>query len=129
MPLKGLTIIPPSDRVPRESRFAGTRAETVCNHHTPTNSFVVSVVSLDPGARTRLHYHQVDTFEYVLAGRALVHDQHGNSQLITADTGVYYPAGRESAHFWETVGSVPVQFLFIYSAPPGEGDGLTQMEE
>ena len=128
MPLQGLTIIPPLDRVPRESRFPGTRAETVCNHQTPTNSFVVSVVSLDPGGRTRLHYHQVDTFEYVLGGVARVYDQHGNSQVITADTGLYYPAGRESAHYWETVGSVPVEFLFIYTAPPGQNDGLTPME-
>lgn len=128
MPLRGLTIIPPTDRVPRESRFPGTRAETVANHQTPTNSFVVSVVSLDPGARTRLHYHQVDTFEYVLGGMARVHDQHGNSQVITADTGVYYPAGPDSAHYWEAEGSIPVHFLFIYSAAPGQSDGLTPLE-
>jgi mannose-6-phosphate isomerase-like protein (cupin superfamily) len=128
MPLEGLTIIPPTSHVPRESRFPGTRAETVCNHLTPTNSFVVSVVALDPGARTRLHFHQVDTFEFVLSGTARVHDQHGNSQVITADTALYYPAGRASAHSWETVGSVPVQFLFIYSAPPGQDDGLTPVE-
>ena len=129
MPLQGLTVISPTARVPRESRFPGTRAETVCNHLTPTNGFVVSVVSLDPGARTRLHYHQVDTFEYVLSGSAKVHDQHGNSVVITADSAVYYPAGRESAHSWETLGSVPVTFLFIYSATPGQTDGLTPLEE
>lgn len=129
MPLQGLRIIPPTERVPRESRFPGTRAATVCNHLTPTNGFVVSVVSLDPDAKTSLHYHQVDTFEYVLAGTARVHDQHGNSVVITADTGVYYPAGPESAHYWETVGSVPVQFLFIYSAPPGQTDGLTPVAQ
>ncbi len=129
MPLRGLTVIHPTERVPREVRFPGTRAETICNHLTPTNGFVVSVVSLDPGARTRLHYHQVDTFEYVLTGSARVYDQHGNSEVITADTGVYYPAGRDSAHSWETIGSVPVQFLFIYSAPPGQNDGLTPIED
>jgi len=128
MPLKGLTIVPPTDRVPREVRFPGTRAETIVNHATPTNSFVVATVALDPGARTKLHFHQRDTFEYVLSGVARVCDQHGNSQVITADTGLYYPAGQESAHFWETVGSVPVTFLFVYSAPPGETDGLTPLE-
>jgi quercetin dioxygenase-like cupin family protein len=129
MPLKGLTIIPPTERVPRESRFPGTRAETVVNHATPTNGFVVGVVTLDPGARSRLHFHQVDTFEFVLSGSARVHDQHGNSQVITADTGVYYPAGRESAHSWECVGNIPVTFIFLYSAPPGQTDGLTPVEE
>lgn len=128
MPLQGLTIIPPTARLPRESRFPGTHAETICNHQTPTNGFVVSVVSLDPGARTRLHYHQVDTFEYVLSGSARVVDQQGNSEVITADTGVYYPAGPASAHFWETIGSLPVTFLFVYSAPPGQTDGLTVIE-
>src|SRR5260221_6070224 len=98
MPLQGLTIIPPTERIPRESRFPGTRAETVFNHQTPTNGFVVSVVSLEPGAKSRFHFHQVDTFEFVLSGTARVFDQHGNSQVITADTGVYYPAGRESDH-------------------------------
>lgn len=129
MPLQGLTIIPPTDRVPREIRFPGTRAETICNHLTPTNSFVVSAVALDPGARTRLHYHQVDTFEFVLSGTARIHDQHGNGVVVTADTGVYYPAGRESAHYWETIGSIPVTFLFIYTAPPGQNDGLTPLED
>lgn len=129
MPLQGLKIIPPTERVPRESRFPGTRAQTICNHDTPTNGFVVSVVSLDPGARTRLHYHQVDSFEYVLGGTARVVDQHGNSEVITADTAVYYPAGPGSAHYWETVGSIPVQFLFIYTAPPGQNDGLTPVDE
>ena len=129
MTLQGLTVIPPTARRPRESRFPGTRAETICNHLTPTGGLVVSVVSLDPGARTRLHYHQVDTYEYVLAGTARVYDQYGNSVVITADTGVYYPAGPESAHFWEAVGNVPVQFLFLYTAPPGQTDGLTLVEE
>jgi mannose-6-phosphate isomerase-like protein (cupin superfamily) len=128
MPLQGLRIIPPSDRVPRETRFPGTRAETIANHLTPTNGFVVSVVSLDPGSKTRLHFHQVDTFEFVLSGSARVLDQHGNSQDITADTGIYYPAGRESAHSWECTGNIPVTFLFIYSAPPGQTDGLTPVE-
>jgi mannose-6-phosphate isomerase-like protein (cupin superfamily) len=128
MPLRGLTIIPPTEHTPRESRFPGTNAETIVNHQTPTNGFVVSVVALDPGARTRLHYHQVDTFEFVLRGVARVYDQHGNSQVITADTALYYPAGPDSAHYWETVGTVPVQFLFLYSAPPGQNDGLTLLE-
>ncbi|MGH2461344.1 MAG: cupin domain-containing protein [Chloroflexota bacterium] len=125
MSLQGLTVIPPTGRVPREIRFPGTRAETVCNHLTPTNGFVVSVVSIDPGSRTRMHFHQVDTFEYVLAGSARVYDQHGNSVVITADTALYYPAGQASAHSWEALGSMAVQFLFIYSAPPGQNDGLT----
>ncbi len=128
MPVQGLTILPPTTRRPRESRFPGTRGEIICNHETPTNSFVVSVVSLDPGSRTRLHYHQVDTFEYVLSGIARVYDQHGNSEVVTADTAVYYPAGRESAHYWETVGNIPVEFLFVYTAPPGQNDGLTPIE-
>ena len=128
MPLQGLTIIPPSERIPRESRFPGTRAETVFNHQTPTNGLVVGVVALDPGAKSRLHYHQVDTFEFVLSGSARVFDQHGNSQVITADTGIYYPAGRESAHSWECAGNIPVTFIFLYSAPPGQTDGLTPVE-
>jgi len=92
------------------------------------NAFVVAQVALDPGARTRMHYHQVDTFEYVLSGVARVFDQHGNSQVITADTGLYYPAGPDSAHSWEAQGSVPVTFLFAYSAPPGQNDGLTPVD-
>lgn len=128
MPLEGLTIVLPTERVPREVRFPGTRAETIFNHLTPTNSFVVAQVGLDPGARTKLHYHQVDTFEYVLSGTARVWDQHGNSQVVTGDTGLYYPAGPVSAHYWETLGSVPVSFLFVYSAPPGQNDGLTPLE-
>ena len=128
MPLQGLTIIPPTERKPRESRFPGTRAETIANHATPTNGFVVSVVALDPGSRTRLHYHQVDTFEYVLNGVARVCDQHGNSEIVTPSTGVYYPAGPASAHYWETVGNIAVEFLFIYTAPPGQTDGLTPVE-
>ena len=128
MPLEGLRIIHPTERVPREVRFPGTRAETIVNHLTPTNGFVVSVVALDPSARTRLHFHQVDTFEFVLSGSARVYDQYGNSEVITADTGLYYPAGRESAHSWEALGSVPVTFIFLYSAPPGQTDGLTPLE-
>ncbi len=128
MPLQGLRVIQPTERVPREIRFPGTRAETICNHQTPTNGLVVSVVSIEPGTRTRLHYHQVDTFEYVLAGSARVYDQHGNSEVITADSAVYYPAGRESAHSWECLGSVPVTFIFLYSALPGQNDGLTPLE-
>ena len=128
MPLQGLRVIHPTERVPREVRFPGTRAETIVNHLTPTNGFVVSCVSLDPGGRTRMHYHHVDTFEFVLSGSARVHDQHGNSEVITADTALYYPGGPESAHSWETLGSVPVTFLFLYSAPPGENDGLTPVE-
>ena len=128
MALTGLTIVPPTERVPREVRFPGTRAETIFNHLTPTNSFVVAQVALDPGARTKMHYHQVDTFEYVLSGVARVWDQHGNSQIVTGDTGLYYPAGMDSAHYWETLGSVPVTFLFVYSAPPGQNDGLTPLE-
>jgi mannose-6-phosphate isomerase-like protein (cupin superfamily) len=125
-PPLGFTCVQPSERAERASRWPGTWAQVICNHATPTERLVAAIVTVAPGAAVAMHHHRVETLEFVLSGAARVSDRHGNAVVVSAEAALYFPAGPAGAHAWEVVGNAPVQVLFVYSAPPGEDDGLTR---
>ena len=118
--------VAPSERPDRASRWPDTWAQVVCNHQTPTDRLVAAIVTVAPHKTVPLHYHRVETLEYVLSGAARVRDRHGNEVIVTADSAVYFPAGPDAAHEWTVIGNSPVQVLFMYNAAHGEDDGLTR---
>jgi len=122
----GFHVILPADRAPRESRWPQTTAEKLFNHDTPTTGLVCAIVNVEPGGHVPLHYHAVETIEYVTTGRAEVKDQHGNAVVVTAESTLHFPAGRAAAHEWTVLGNSPLQVIFFYAAPPGQNDGLAR---
>lgn len=120
----GFNIIQSVDRRPREARWPRTSAERLFNHDTPTAGLVCAIVNVEPGATIPLHYHAVETIEYVTTGTARVRDRHGNEVVVSAEATLHFPAGPDAAHEWTVLGNSPLQVLFFYAAPPGQDDGL-----
>jgi len=121
-------VIHSVDRAPRESRWPRTRAEALFNHQTPTQGLVCAVVTVDPGAVIAMHYHTVETIEYVTTGKARVRDQYGNAVVVTAESILHFPAGPDAAHEFTVLGNSPLQVLTFHYALPGQTDGLTRLE-
>jgi len=123
----GFNVIQSVDREAREARWPRTSAEKLFNHDTPTAGLVCAIVNVEPGATVPLHYHAVETIEYVTGGKARVRDRHGNEVVVAAESILHFPPGPDAAHEWTALGNSPLQVLFIYAAPPGEHDGLRRL--
>ena len=48
-----------------------------------------------------LHWHMIETFHYIVAGKGIVRDIEGNSWEVGPGDVVYGPAGLRGAHEWE----------------------------
>jgi uncharacterized RmlC-like cupin family protein len=127
-PPLGFTCTRSTERADRASRWPSTWAQVICNHTTPTQGLVSAVVTVAPGATVPMHFHRVETLEFVTTGSALIRDRHGNEVVVSAESAIYFPPGPDGAHEWTVIGNAPLQVLFVYCARPGEDDGLTRFE-
>jgi mannose-6-phosphate isomerase-like protein (cupin superfamily) len=67
----------------------------------PSERISVGLATFGPGTHEHLHWHLIETFHYVVAGRGIVRDLTGNSFEVGPGDVVYGPPGLRGAHEWE----------------------------
>lgn len=67
----------------------------------PSERINVNLAILAAGTHEHLHFHLIETFHYVVAGRAVVRDIEGRSYEVGPGDVVYGPPGLRGAHEWE----------------------------
>jgi len=117
----------------KDARFIhrpwGGRVKMLCDETTPTKSLVFGFLSIDPGAKLPLHYHDVEEGQYVLFGYGVLHDYEGKKRPVRPGVILYAPAGIEGAHSIENTGDIPLGVLFAYPAPQGKPPEIKRVEE
>ena len=67
----------------------------------PSERISVGLATFGPGTHEHLHWHLIETFHYIVAGRGIVRDIEGNSYQVGPGDVVYGPPGMRGAHEWE----------------------------
>ena len=67
----------------------------------PSERISVGLATFGPGTHEHLHWHLIETFHYIVAGRGIVRDIEGNSFDVGPGDVVYGPPGMRGAHEWE----------------------------
>ena len=67
----------------------------------PSERISVGLATFAPGTHEHLHWHLIETFHYIVAGRGIVRDIEGNSFEVGPGDVVYGPPGLRGAHEWE----------------------------
>jgi mannose-6-phosphate isomerase-like protein (cupin superfamily) len=83
----------------------------------PSERISVGLATFAPGAHEHLHWHLIETFHYVLAGRAIVRDIENNSFEVKAGDVVYGPPGMRGAHEWEVKETLQILTIKATNAP------------
>ena len=73
-PIRRVTV---AERIYRAPRYAGSRAELLCNPSGPVTELRAGVVAVEPGSVLPLHYHKRQTLELVLSGCGVVQGRDG----------------------------------------------------
>lgn len=67
----------------------------------PSERISVGLATFAPGTHEHLHWHLIETFHYIVAGRGIVRDIEGNSYEVGPGHVVYGPPGMRGSHEWE----------------------------
>lgn len=70
-----------------------------CPEH-PSERISVGLATFAPGTHEHLHWHLIETFHYIVAGRGVVRDIEGNSYDVGPGDVVYGPPGMSGSHEW-----------------------------
>jgi len=71
-----------------------------CPEH-PSERISVGLATFGPGTHEHLHWHLIETFHYVVAGKGIVRDIEGNVYNVGPGDVVYGPPGMRGSHEWE----------------------------
>ena len=116
------------ERIYRAPRYAGSRAELLCDPSSPVTELRAGVVAVEPGSVVPLHYHKRQTLELVLSGCVVVQGRDGREWPVGPGDTMLFAAGPAAAHRWQITGNLPVVVLFVYPTPGAEDDELTWLE-
>jgi mannose-6-phosphate isomerase-like protein (cupin superfamily) len=83
----------------------------------PSEKINVGLATFGPGTHEHLHWHLIETFHYVVAGRAIVHDIEGNSYNVGPGDVIYCPPGMRGAHEWEVKEALQILTIKATNAP------------
>jgi mannose-6-phosphate isomerase-like protein (cupin superfamily) len=67
----------------------------------PSERISVGLATFGPGTHEHLHWHLIETFHYIVAGKGIVRDIEGRSFEVGPGDIVYGPPGLRGAHEWE----------------------------
>ena len=67
----------------------------------PSERIRVAVATFKAGTHEHLHWHLIETFHYVVAGKGIVRDIEGNVYNVGPGDVVYGPPGMRGSHEWE----------------------------
>src|SRR5215510_13206243 len=74
----------------------------------PSERINVGLATFGPGTHEHLHWHLIETFHYVVAGKAIVRDIEGNEYNVGPGDVVYGPPGLKGSHEWEVKESLQI---------------------
>ena len=74
----------------------------------PSERISVGLATFGPGTHEHLHWHLIETFHYVVAGKAIVRDIEGNEYNVGPGDVVYGPPGLRGSHEWEIKESLQI---------------------
>lgn len=83
----------------------------------PSERISVGLATFGPGTHEHLHWHLIETFHYIVAGRGIVRDLEGNSYEVGPGDVVYGPPGLRGAHEWEVKESLSLLTIKATNAP------------
>jgi mannose-6-phosphate isomerase-like protein (cupin superfamily) len=83
----------------------------------PSERISVGLATFAPGTHEHLHWHLIETFHYIVAGRGIVRDIEGNSYEVGPGDVVYGPPGMRGAHEWEVKETLQLLTIKATNAP------------
>jgi mannose-6-phosphate isomerase-like protein (cupin superfamily) len=83
----------------------------------PSERISVGLATFAPGTHEHLHWHLIETFHYIVAGRGIVRDIEGNSYAVGPGDVVYGPPGLRGAHEWEVKETLQLLTIKATNAP------------
>ncbi|MPZ45694.1 MAG: cupin domain-containing protein [Betaproteobacteria bacterium] len=83
----------------------------------PSERINVGLATFGPGTHEHLHWHLIETFHYIVAGRGIVRDLEGNSYDVGPGDVVYGPPGIRGAHEWEVQETLQLLTIKATNAP------------
>ena len=83
----------------------------------PSEKINVGLATFGPGTHEHLHWHLIETFHYVVAGRAIVRDIEGNSYNVGPGDVIYGPPGMRGAHEWEVKEALQILTIKATNVP------------
>lgn len=128
MPTEPIRRVTVAERIYRAPRYAGSRAELLCDPTGPVTELRAGIVAVEPGSTVPLHYHKRQTLELVLSGCAVIEGKDGAAWSVGPGDAMLFAAGPAAAHRWLVTGNLPVVVLFVYPTPGAEDDQLTWLE-
>lgn len=128
MPTEPIRRVTVAERIYRAPRYAGSRAELLCDPTGPVTELRAGIVAVEPGSTVPLHYHKRQTLELVLSGCAVIEGKDGAAWPVGPGDAMLFAAGPTAAHRWLVTGNLPVVVLFVYPTPGAEDDQLTWLE-
>lgn len=87
-----------------------------CAEH-PSERISVGLATFAPGTHEHLHWHLIETFHYIVAGRGIVRDIEGKSYDVGPGDVVYGPPGMRGAHEWEIKETLQLLTIKATTAP------------
>ena len=67
----------------------------------PSERISVGLATFGPGTHEHLHWHLIETFHYVVAGKGIVRDIEGHVYNVGPGDVIYGPPGMRGSHEWE----------------------------
>jgi mannose-6-phosphate isomerase-like protein (cupin superfamily) len=83
----------------------------------PSERISVGLATFGPGTHEHLHWHLIETFHYIVAGRGIVRDLEGISYDVGPGDVVYGPPGIRGAHEWEVRETLQLLTIKATNAP------------
>ena len=83
----------------------------------PSEKISVGLATFGPGTHEHLHWHLIETFHYIVAGRGIVRDIEGNSYDVGPGDVVYGPPGMRGSHEWEVKETLQLLTIKATTAP------------
>jgi len=84
----------------------------------PSERMIVITKSFDAGTHETLHWHLIEAFYYVIAGRGVIKDIEGKSYDLRPGTVIYAPPGIAGSHEWEV--HEPLKLIAFRATGDGE---------
>ena len=86
---------------------------------------VAGIMVCERGAKAPLHYHNVETFHYVLYGAGILTDAQGHQHELRPGITFYCASGSPGAHCIENTDDFPLAILWVHAFPQGTQDTTT----
>jgi mannose-6-phosphate isomerase-like protein (cupin superfamily) len=83
----------------------------------PSERISVGLATFEAGTHEHLHWHLIETFHYIVAGRGIVRDIEGNTFEVGPGDIVYGPPGMRGSHEWEAKETLQLLTIKATNAP------------